>query len=139
MADKKISELEEATFLNPDTLIPVVVISGNTKTTKAITLRNLLAGLSSNTYFLGTVTAQDNVFFNGNTFVSNAELNQLNGETSIASLNIANTYFQLAGTFTPADADMEAPLDQGVFIFVDEDHLYVSVNGTAKRVLLESF
>lgn len=139
MADKKISELEEASFVSANTLIPVVVSVGGTKITKTISVQNLLAGLSANAYFLGTMTANDDVLFNGENVISNAELNQLNGQTRIAELYVANTHLQLANTFTPADASMEAPLNTGVHIFVDADYLYVSVNGTAKRVQLEEF
>lgn len=137
--DKKISELEPVTTILGNALIPIVVVSGQTKTNKYITLKNFLASLSSNTVVLENLIVKENVSFEGDTLTTQTSNNNIQGTTHLSHLVVANSHIELLGTFTPASSTLSTPLDSNVQIFVDADYLYVAVNGTAKRIALDSF
>lgn len=138
MPDLKVSETPELDEVSGTYLIPIVAVSGNTKTNKHVTAQNFLAMMDGNAHVEGKFSSSNGAVINGDMLDANAGA-ILRGQSNVYSLHVANTHMSLANTFTPTNSDVSGTMPTGVHFFADSTYLYISINGTAKRVALSSF
>lgn len=138
MPDYKLSQYPEITEAHGDYLIPVLAASGNTYLNKTISVQNFLSNLESNTHVEGGFSCANGALISGGLLEANSG-SVMRGQSNVHHLFVANNHVEMANTFTPASSDVSGSFPSGVSLFVDADYLYISINGTAKRIALSSF
>jgi len=138
MASKKISEIATTSYFANTDIIPLVRTVSSTKTTYVATISALFGSVDADAHFHGAFSANNGGVFSGNTFHANTDSVQLDGNTTIQHLEIANSYFGLANTYTPANSTF-VPHSTGVWMFMDDDAIYVAHTGTIRKAFLYDF
>lgn len=138
MPDLKQSEYPQITSLGGEYLIPVIHVSGNTKSNKNISVHDFLSDWPSNTHFDDQLSVANGALINGAELVANSGA-ILRGTSNVYHLEVANNHIGIANTFTPSSSDVSGTFPTGVHLFFDSNYIYVSINGTAKRAALSSF
>lgn len=138
MASKKISEIATTSYFANTDIIPLVRTVSSTKTTYVATISALFGSVDADAHFHGAFSANNGGVFSGNTFHANTDSVQLDGNTTIQHLEIANSYFGLANTYTPANSTF-VPHSTGVWMFMDSDAIYVAETGVIKKSTLQHF
>lgn len=138
MPDKKLSQYDEIDSVEGAYLIPIVHVSGNTYTNKIVSVQSFLSNFACNTHVEGEFSASNGALITGGLLESNTGA-VLRGQSNVSHLYVANSHIDWANTFTPASSNVASSFPTGVSLFVDADYLYVSINGTSKRIALDSF